>query len=52
MIRMVNSSFIIMPTDVITSYINDLKERELIMSTECISRGGYYIPCILTFKGA
>ena len=51
MIRIVNSSFVVIPTDVITSYIDNPEERELVMSTEYISGGSYHVPCILTFKG-
>ena len=52
MIRMVNGSFVVVPADVVTSYVDDLEERELVTLTKCISRGGYHVPYMLTFKGA
>ena len=51
MIGVVNSSLVIVPTDTKEVYINDLKNRELITSTEYISAGSYYVPPIITFKG-
>ena len=52
MIGIVNSSLVIAPTDVKEVYINNLENQELIISIECISTGGYYIPPIIIFKGA
>jgi hypothetical protein len=33
------------------AYVDDLANRELVTSTECISAGGYHIPPMITFKG-
>ncbi len=33
-------------------YINDLNNKELVTLTKCIFTSGYYIPLIITFKGA
>jgi hypothetical protein len=52
MIRIVNGSFVVTPADVVASYVDNPEERELVTLTKCISRGGYHVPCMLTFKGA
>jgi len=49
---MVNGSFVVAPADAVASYVDDPEERELVTATECISGGGYHVPCMLTFKGA
>jgi hypothetical protein len=32
-------------------YIDDLNNKELVISTECISWSRYHVPAIITFKG-
>ena len=51
MIRIVNSSLVIVPKRCTVAYINDPENRELVTSTEDISAGGYYVLLMITFKG-
>jgi hypothetical protein len=41
-----------MPADYNTVYINDLDKKELVTLTKCILASSYYVPLIVTFKGA
>ncbi len=43
---------VIVPQDYNVVYINNLDNRELVTLTEYISASGYYVPPIITFKGA
>ena len=52
MIGMVNGSLVIVPTDCKVVYVDNPENRELVISTECISAGGYHVPPMITFKGA
>ena len=51
MISIVNRSLIIVPTDYKVIYVNNPKNRELIISIEYISISGYYVPSMIIFKG-
>lgn len=51
-IGIVASSLVVVPTNYDTVYIDDPTNKELVTITECISVGGYYVPAIITFKGA
>ena len=51
-IRVINRSIVIIPAGAKEAYIDDLENQEVIMSTECISAGNYYVPLMITFKGA
>ena len=49
---MVAGSLIIIPASIIIAYVDDPANQELIISTECISAGGYHVLPMITFKGA
>ena len=51
MISIVASSLVIVPTNYIVSYIDNLENQELITSIEYISRGSFYVSLIIIFKG-
>ena len=52
MIGVTAGSWVIVPSDCKTSYVDDPDNRELVTSTECFSAGGFHVPLMLTFKGA
>src|SRR6266487_3003885 len=52
MIGMVNGSLVVVPAGYTVAYVDDLENRELVTSTECISAGGYHVLPMITFKGA
>ena len=52
MIGMVAGSLVIVLTGYEATYVDNLKNRELVTSTECISAGDYHVSPMITFKGA
>jgi hypothetical protein len=43
---------VLVPVDCTVAYIDDPANRELVISTECISAGGFHVPPMIMFKGA
>jgi len=51
MIRIVSSSLVVVPVDYKAVFVDDLANKELVTSTECISIGGYHVPPMIIFQG-
>jgi hypothetical protein len=52
LIGIVAGFLIIVPASITVAYVDDLTNRELVTSTECISAGGYHVLPMIKFKGA
>ena len=51
-IGVISGSTVIVPAGTEQVFIDDLDNKELVTNTECISGSGYYVPSMITFKGA
>jgi hypothetical protein len=52
MIGITAGSFVIVPADCETVYVDDPANRELVTITACISGGGHHVPDMVIFRGA
>jgi hypothetical protein len=52
LIGVVSRSLVIVPIGCDAVYVDDPANRELVISTECISADGHHVPPMIIFKGA